>query len=348
MVSVDGCEGKGSAKLTQIQAKATISPMRYLPTVSKTLAARRGKLDRIGPRLVGFLNNRGWFTSVNPADLPIDDLSDRIGVASALIVLGLGASLLLSLAPISFESWVLGSPVSLTITATTLMAGVMGLMAAAVAESVVRTHPLLHGLPSLTGARVTWMFWALPVALVVIATLLLPLAPTRLIQALALLMVGGIFAVTLTLLHHTVEQGRSGFRRARILLNVLTYGSALLLFLLVYQTRTRSLLSGSLVALTATLLAVELLRTQASRPRQAFMYATITGAILGQVTWALNYWRLPGLTGGLLLTLIFYLVVGMAQQGLQTGLTRRVLIEFAVFTLLALVLIAVVGPGFEG
>ena len=117
---------------------------------------------------------------------------------------------------------------------------------------------------------------------------------------------------------------------------------------MVYQTRTRSLLSGSLVALTAMLLAVELLRTHAVRPRHVFMYATITGVILGQITWALNYWLLPGLTGGLILTLIFYLVVGLAQQGLQAGLSRRVLIEFAVFALLALILIAVVGPGFEG
>ena len=322
--------------------------MRSLPVVPKSLADGRQKLDQLGQSLTDWVKDGSWFSSDSRWDLPMDDMWDRIGVASALVVFGLAASLLLNLAPIKLESWVLGSPVSVTITATTLMAGSIALIAAALAESVVRTHPILHRLPSVSGIRVTWMFWALPVALVVIATLLLPLTPSRLFQALALLVVGVIFAMTLALLHGTVERGRPGFRRARILLNVFTYGSALLLFLLVYQTRTRSLLSGSLVALTAMLLAVELLRTHAVRPRQVFMYAAITGAILGQVTWALNYWLLPGLTGGLLLTLIFYLVVGMAQQGLQAGLTRRVLIEFAVFTVLALILIAVVGPGFAG
>jgi hypothetical protein len=44
--------------------------------------------------------------------------------------------------------------------------------------------------------------------------------------------------------------------------------------------------------------------------------------------------------------LIFYLLVGIAQQGLQGRLTQRVLLEFAVFGVVALVLIAVVGPGF--
>jgi hypothetical protein len=65
------------------------------------------------------------------------------------------------------------------------------------------------------------------------------------------------------------------------------------------------------------------------------------------VTWALNYWVLPGLTGGLLLLLIFYLLVGIAQQGLQGRLTRRVLLEFGIFGVVALVLIAAVGPGFQ-
>ncbi len=68
--------------------------------------------------------------------------------------------------------------------------------------------------------------------------------------------------------------------------------------------------------------------------------------MLGEVTWALNYWVLPGLTGGLLLLLIFYLLIGIAQHGLQGRLTRRVMIEFAVFAVVALILIALVGPGF--
>ncbi len=76
-------------------------------------------------------------------------------------------------------------------------------------------------------------------------------------------------------------------------------------------------------------------------------YGVIVGLVLGQVTWALNYWSsLNGLTGGLLLLLIFYLLVGIAQQGLQNRLNSRVMFEFVIFTLVALLLIAVVGPGF--
>jgi hypothetical protein len=184
-------------------------------------------------------------------------------------------------------------------------------------------------------------------ALTIISVFVLPLAPKGLIQVLALLMSGILLALAFFCLYATVESGQPGFRRARFILDALVYGSALLLFLFVYQTRTRSLLSGSLVALTATLLAVEILRSIVKQRRTVLSYAMIIGAILGQVTWALNYWVLPGLTGGLLLLLIFYLLVGIAQQGLQNRLTQRVLIEFALFGIVAIILIGLVGPGFK-
>lgn len=174
----------------------------------------------------------------------------------------------------------------------------------------------------------------------------IPQLPTPLAQAGGLLLLGLLIAVTLFALFATVDTGAPGFRRGRLVLNVLAYTSALALFLLVYQTRTRSLLSGSLVALTATLLAVELLRSTTDRSELVLSHALVVGLVLGESTWALNYWPLPGLTGGLLLLLIFYLIVSLAQHGLQNHLTRRVLIEFALFALFALLLIAVVGPGF--
>jgi hypothetical protein len=102
-----------------------------------------------------------------------------------------------------------------------------------------------------------------------------------------------------------------------------------------------------MVSLTAALLAVELLRSATNEMRQVLMYSAVVGLLLGELTWALNYWPLlPGLTGGLLLLLAFYLAVGIALQGLQKRLTRRVLVEFAFFGVVALSLIVVFGPGF--
>ncbi|RLT37381.1 MAG: hypothetical protein DWI57_13770 [Chloroflexi bacterium] len=223
------------------------------------------------------------------------------------------------------------------------MAAFLALLSASGAESAIRVHPRFR---HQNGRWASWSYWALPAALSILAVILIPQLPSRIAQVTGLLAHGGLMAMALFALYATVDQGAAGFRRGRLFLNVLAYASALALFLLVYQTRTRSLLSGSVVALTATLLAVELLRSTTERREMILSHALIVGLVLGETTWALNYWPLPGLTGGLLLLLVFYLIVSLAQHALQEHLTRRVIVEFAIFAIFALILIAVVGPGF--
>jgi hypothetical protein len=60
--------------------------------------------------------------------------------------------------------------------------------------------------------------------------------------------------------------------------------------------------------------------------------------------WALNLWRVPALTAGLWLLLIFYLFTGLAQQYLLGRLTRRALIEFAVIAAIGLFVILRYAP----
>lgn len=277
------------------------------------------------------------------ADAGVIDYRDRISVVTWVLVFGLGLSLLLEIPTTLVTFRALGSPITLPFSAGLLMALLLAVVAAAGTESIVRLNPgYARRLPS-----ATWASWALPMAIAIISVVLLPQVPTRLLQVVVLLASGALWAAAFFSLYATVEPGQPGFRRARLILDALAYGAALLLFLFVYQTRTRSLLSGTLVAMTATLLAIEILRTSTGQTRLVLIYGAIVGILLGEVTWALNYWPLlPGLTGGLLLLLSFYLAVGIAHQALQGRLTRRVLMEFGVFALLALALIVVFGPGF--
>jgi hypothetical protein len=281
--------------------------------------------------------------SAGALTVPVD-YRDRISVVTWLFVFALGVSQLYSLPTTVITLRALGSPISIALTKTLVAALVLALFSAAGAESVIRVHPRFMAESRWGWA---WPFWALPMAIAVIAIYVLPLAPTRPVQVLGLLASGGLMILALFSLYATVERGQSGFRRSRLVLDALSYGTALVLFLLVYQTRTRSLLSGTLVALTATLLAIELLRSTTDRPLNVLIYGAITGMVLGQATWALNYWwTLSNLTGGLLLLLFFYIIVGIAQHGLQDHLSQRVLLEFALFAAVALILIAVVSPRF--
>jgi len=268
--------------------------------------------------------------------MPID-YRDRISIVTWLVIFGMGCSLLIDFRPLELRLNALGSPFSLFFSKT-LMAGLfLGILASGGAASIISLHPRFT-----TSRHFTirpWIYGALPMAIVLITVLMIPIAPNRLSQVIGLLVSGTLLALTLFCLYATVEEGKPGFRRGRFVLNALAYGAALLLFLQVYGTRTRSLLSATLIAIIALLLAVEILRNVTSQTRIALTYGAISALVLGEVTWALNYWRLSNITGGLVLMLIFYLLLGVAQQGLQKRLHRRVVIEFALVTVAGVVLI---------
>lgn len=274
------------------------------------------------------------------------DYRDRISIATWPVVLGLALSLFVALPTVEFSFVAFGSPATIPLTGTLAIAFGLAILAASGAESVVSAHPRFATAELRSRGR-TWPFWALPMAMTIIIAMILPRLPTPLIQVLALLGAAVLLILVLFCLYITVEPGQQGFRRARLVLNILTYAAAVALFLFVYQTRARSLVSATLVAVTAMLLAIELLRTNTSSTIAIIGYGAIVGLVLGEVTWALNYWPLPNLTGGLLLLLIFYLLVSFAQAGLQKRLTRRVALELLIVAAVALVLLAIFGPGFS-
>lgn len=283
---------------------------------------------------------------LEPAETYHPRFVQRVSILAWAVATAVAVSLFLRLPTVVLTLQVLGSPMAIGISQTTIMAGFIALLTASGTEQAIRTHPNF-AFSDPGNERRTWLFWALPAAVSILIVLLSPLAITPLLQAGAILFSGGLTAAILFNLYTTADRATPGYRRARLFLNVLAYVCVLALFLLVYQTRSRSLLSGSLVAATAALLAVELLRDAAPRVNLVLSYAGLVGLVLGEVTWALNYWLLPGATGGLLLLLIFYVFVGLARHGLQEGfLRRRVVLEYTTFSLLALGLIALVGPGF--
>jgi len=262
------------------------------------------------------------------------DYRDRISVSVWVVLLALTASLLVKLPSTTLVWMAFGSPLSVELSAGTLLGALLVVITASGTEAVVRAHPLARERP----LRSSWIFWALPCAVVSVAALLLPAAPTRLNWLAGLGLTAAALGITLSATFHAIDPDAPGYRPARVVLNLLTYGTVLLLFLVVYRQRTRSLLSATLVVGITTLLAIELLRGTARPLRPVTLYSLVVGLVLGQATWALNYWPLPGLTGGLLLLLGFYLLVGLAHQGLLRRLTPRVLLEFGVVAAASLTL----------
>ncbi len=292
------------------------------------------------------------------------DYRDRASVLIWVTLMALAAQRFLDLPARTFDAVVLGSPVSFTITANTILGVLLAGLVASGAEAVVRAHPRLLTAPNYlpaahasprrqpirTGARphasssggratASWVFWGLPIALVAVAVLLLPLTPTVGYWVLGLIATGLALGLSLAGIYYTIDPFQPGYRRARLGLNMLTYAVALLLFLVVYRTRARSIISATEVLLVSSLLALELLRGSERPIILVALYAGITGVVLGQATWVLNYWRLDGLTAGLVLLILFYNAVGLAQHALRDRVRRRILLEYGLITLAALALI---------
>lgn len=287
------------------------------------------------------------------------DYRDRASVVMWVALMGLAAQRFLTLPARTFETVILGSPITLIITANTVLAALLAGLVASGTDAVVRAHPrvralsapgrLQAGVHQPRGAQVGsgprprpwahWAYWGVPISLVVVAVLLLPLATTLGYWLLGLVAAGVGLGLSLAGIYYTIDPFQPGYRRARLGMNVLAYAIALLLFLVVYRTRTRSIISGTEIALVSSLLALELLRGSERPMVLVALYAGVVGLVLGQVTWALNYWRLAGLTGGLVLLLAFYNAVGLAQHAIQGRIRRRLLLEYALITIAALALI---------
>lgn len=317
----------------------------------------------------GALQSGRYEQAWKPGTEQLIDYRDRVSVMIWVVLMGLVAQRFLQFPTYVLDETLLGSPVTLTITANTLLGALLAALVATGTEAVVRAHPRIQlaglvrqdrfpasALALNSGQQLSpaagqqwrgdrfglgahWVFWALPIALIVVVILLLPVAPTGAYWLAGLVLTGLALGAIMAGLYFTIDPFARGYRRARLGLNALTYAIALLLFLVVYRTRVRSLVSATEITLVSSLLALELLRGSERPLALVGLYAGIAGVILGQATWALNYWRLDSLTGGLVLLLLFYNVVGLAQNAIQGPIRRRVLIEHVLLSIVGLALI---------
>lgn len=278
------------------------------------------------------------------------DYRDRVSVLIWVVLMGLAAQRFLDLPTRAYSTTVLGSPITLSLTTNMILGALLAALVATGTEAVVRANPRVQWghQPAVAGGPLPigrlgpgghWVFWALPIAVMAVALLLLPVTPSSTYWLAGLVLTGAVLSVVMAGIYYTMDPFAVGYRRARVGMNALTYAVALLLFLVVYRTRVRSILSATEIMLISGLLALELLRGSERPLSLVALYAGITGLVLGQATWALNYWRLDSLTGGLVLLLIFYNAVGLAQNAMQGPIRRRVLIEHALLTIVGLALI---------
>ena len=261
---------------------------------------------------------------------------DRLSVLTGALTLGLALGRFLDVPLRPLSTSVLGSQLGLYLSATAIMLLIMGGMAVTGTESLIRSHPLAR--QGKIGR--SFMFWILPAMLVLALGAGLSAIENEVLWAAALLSGSILIALTLAGEYWLVEPDRPINPRVMWAQLVLIHLIALVLFGRIYDLRARSLLSATAVMLATTLLAARLLWPSVGRPSAAFVYAAVPGLLLGQLTWALNYWPLTSLQGGLILLVFFYAVVGVLQQFLAGRFGRRIVLEYVGVAAGALLLIA--------
>jgi hypothetical protein len=278
---------------------------------------------------------------------------NKLSVVVSLILLCLALSLIVVLPTRTFSFVVLGSPLTIRISQNWVVAALLGGMACSGTASVIRLHPLSRR------EKRTFVSCILPSLAVLLAAILLPRTPNRIYNLGGLAVMGILLPLIIIAEYRIIDPAAPDHRAIRLGLNFIAYLLALVLFALIHDSKAdtspepctelcRSISTGFLSAATALvgsgLLALDVLHGPRQSLRQTGLYALIVGLVMGEIAWTLSYWQVNSLTAGILLLLIFYIVTGLARQGLSGLLSRRILIEFAVVALIGLALLLKYGP----
>jgi Protein of unknown function (DUF5656) len=266
----------------------------------------------------------------------------RLSVFVGLVLLSLVLTQFVELPARPVEISVFGSPLGFELSSGWLMAILLASLACTGTDALVRTHPRARQV----SLRHTFVYWIQPGLLGLTAARLLALASTRPLWIAGLIITGLLFVGVLIAEYTTVDPLAPAYSQARLLLNVIAYALAFALFVIVYQTRSRSLVTATAMLVISFALALDLLWSArvARGAGHTTMLAATVGLIVGECSWAMNYWQTSEWSGGMLLLLIFYMMTGIASQHLQGRLSRPVLIEFVVVAIMGIAVLLIFHP----
>jgi len=265
----------------------------------------------------------------------MNEYRSHISVTIWIVLAALIFGDLITLPERTFSISVFRSPIDFRLSAA-FLAGTVALAATwAGLEAALYTHPKKALL------RHSYRFWGLPTAIVLTGAVLLPTLQSQSAWLLTLGLVGVALIASMAGEYHTLDPQAPEYVSARLLLNGLSYAIAALAFLLIYLSRSRSLVSATLIGATAGLLAMDLLRDAPVRKRAIFLYSALIAFIMAQLTVVLNYWPFASMRVALTLMVGFYLLVGMIQLDLREEISRRRVVEYLIMTAIAVVVIFV-------
>ena len=257
-----------------------------------------------------------------------------LSAAAALVALAAWASTrtvptgtILLFDPAHFAFWLVGI-------ALAVVAGVI------VGRFALRARPDEAGLAPRLAAPALPTTGLLPAVAVFGAVLLISIYHNALLILIAPLLFGPLLGAVLIARYHLEDESGQARRTARTAHVLLTHGVAFLVLATIYINKVRSLLSATAVAVIVCLLLVQIADGERFPAERRLIYGLVGGIILGEITWALNYWPLTGWTGGAILLIAFYLIAGLILAQVRAGLRRRDIFEYGIIAAVAFAIVA--------
>lgn len=261
---------------------------------------------------------------------------ERLSVLIALILISLGLLPLIESPTTSdIGGSFFGTPLKLEFTATTVVALLSAALACAGIDTLLRAHPKVRR----GEVTRTLPYWIIPALTVVVASQILTSLTTPATWVSALLITGLVLWLECVAEYALIDPEGPLAGRARMFLNAVAYILAALLFGLIWNSRARSLLSASLMFIVTFSLAIDLLWHSRAEGSRVVLLSIAVGVVMAQADWAINYWDTSVFIAAPAQLFIFYALVGLSSQYLIDRLNRRVLIEFAIVILIALLLL---------
>jgi len=139
--------------------------------------------------------------------------------------------------------------------------------------------------------------------------------------------------------HISVDHKSPNYHSARLILNVATYITALLFFAVIYDFNPGLLTASFAAGIVSLLLAIEVLREEATDASQTLLHAVAIGTLLSEATWGTHFLPLDGESAAVFLLLAFYLMTGLMHNYLASRLNLRTAGEFTGVALAGLLIL---------
>ncbi len=257
---------------------------------------------------------------------------------SVLVAVLLLGSVLFRFIELPNQTWHLqlfGSPLEIHLTGAWLLTLMMVALVCTGANLILRDHPHLIEHPE----RPIYISWILPALVTSLSAYLLEQLVTGPIWIAGLLAAAVVISLTISAEYIAVSPKSPGYPTTRLALNMLAYILAFILFTMIYQTRSRSVITATLMMLVAGVLSLDLLSVADTPFNRVILFSGVISLIIGECTWALNYWQISTFVAGLLLILVFYVTVNVSHQHFLERLSWRVVLEFSLVAIVVLIIV---------